>query len=120
MKSYLDDDSTNDLLVRLLRKEGHDVAIPDDVGNQGKKDPAHFMHAIREGSVLLTHNHDDYQLLHELVRLVGGHHPGVLVVRRDQDIKRDLRPAGIVRAIRKLLAAAAPVADELNVLNHWR
>jgi hypothetical protein len=69
--------------------------------------------------VLLTHNHDDFELLHELVRLVGGHHPGILAVRRDND-PRDLKPPGIVRAIRNLTRAGIPIDDYLHVLNHWR
>jgi hypothetical protein len=31
-----------------------------------------------------------------------------------------MRPSQLVRAIRKLLAAAVPIPDELHVLNHWR
>ena len=32
----------------------------------------------------------------------------------------DLKPAGIVRAIRNLLAAGIPIRDEFHILNHWR
>src|SRR5947209_11328495 len=103
MNLYLDDDSAQGLLVRLLAAAGHDAQTSADAGNAGKKDPAHLMHAIRTGRVLLTHNYDDFQLLHELVILVGGHHPGVLVVRKDNDPTRDLKPHHIVRAIRKLV-----------------
>jgi hypothetical protein len=94
---YLDDDSASTLLVRLLRKDGHDVAIPADVGMDGKKDPAHLLFAVRTGKVLLTHNHDDFQLLHELVLGTGGHYPGILTVCRDNDPKRDLKPKVPVR-----------------------
>lgn len=51
---------------------------------------------------------------------VSGHHPGVFVVRRDNDPKRDLSPTGIVRAIRNFLAANIPLQDEYVILNHWR
>ncbi len=120
MKIYLDDDSVDPRLVRLLVREAHDVIIPAQVGKSGKKDPSHFMQAIRTGRTLLTHNYDDFQLLHELVVLVGGHHAGILVVRRDNDPNRDLKPKGIVRAIRNLISASVPIQDELHVLNHWR
>ncbi len=46
--------------------------------------------------------------------------PGVLVVRRDNNPKRDLNARGIVRAIAKLLAAGVPITDQFIVLNHWR
>ena len=117
---YLDDDSAQALLVRLLVTDGHDVQVPADAAMAGAKDPAHFLCAAGAGRVLLTHNHDDFKLLHELVVGLGGHHPGVLVVRRDNDPTRDLKPRHIVRAIRNLLAANILIADELHILNHWR
>jgi hypothetical protein len=120
MMLYLDDDSTAVHLVRLLHADGHDVETPAMAGNAGKKDPAHLLHAIRWGRVLLTHNHEDFKLLHDLVRFVSGHHPGILAVCRDNDPTRDLRPKGIVRAIRRLLAAGMPIPDHLHVLNQWR
>jgi hypothetical protein len=58
--------------------------------------------------------------LSQLVLFVGGHHPGIFVVRRDNDAKRDLRPQGIVRALGKFIAAGVAVADNLVILNHWR
>src|SRR5215468_8175881 len=98
MNLYLDDDSTEVLLIRLLRAAGHDVQIPGDAGLAGRQDPEHLMYAIRAGRVLLTHNHPDYELLHALVLLAGGGHPGILTVRRDKDRKRDLKARGVVRA----------------------
>jgi predicted nuclease of predicted toxin-antitoxin system len=120
MLLYLDDDSADPLLVRLLIAASHDIQIPADVGLAGKKDPEHLMYAIKSSRVFLTHNHEDFELLHTLVLLVGGHHPGILVVRRDNDPTRDLKPKGIARAIRNLLAAGVPIPDELHILNHWR
>ena len=120
MKIYLDDDSAEVLLVRLLQADRHDVVVPDQVGNRGEDDPVHFLWAITDGRAILTRNHDDFELLHELVMGCGGHHPGVLVVRWDNDPKRDLKAKGIVQALRKLLMSGTPIADELNILNHWR
>ncbi len=120
MKIYLDDDSAAALLVRLLGADGHDVVVPDRVGNRGKKDPVHFLYTIQDGRVLLTGNQDDFELLHDLVMGSGGHHPGVLAVRKDNDKKRDLDAKGVARALRKLIQSGAPIADKLNVLNHWR
>ncbi len=120
MNLYLDDDSADKLLVRLLTADGHDVLTPDPVGNRGLEDPEHFLYAIQNGRVLLTRNHDDYEPLHNLVVGSSGRHPGVLTVRNDNDKKRDLNAKGIVRALRKLIRSGAPIADTLNVLNHWR
>jgi hypothetical protein len=55
-----------------------------------------------------------------LIVAVQGHHPGILVVRKDNNPKRNLDEKGIVRALRKLLAAGVGLADHFYVLNHWR
>jgi predicted nuclease of predicted toxin-antitoxin system len=120
MKLYLDDDSADALLVRLLTAEGHDVQIPSDVGLSGQHDVSHFMHAIPSNRVLVTHNHDDFKRLHELLLVASGHHPGLFVIRRDNDPTRDLRPRGVVAAIRKLLASGVSIPDQVHILNHWR
>ena len=120
MKLYLDEDSAQTLLVQLLRREGHIVLLPADFGIMGKKDPVHLRLAIRESAVFLSHNYEDFELLHDLLLEGQGHHPGILVVRKDNDPSRDLKPAGIVRAIRNLEAAGVPVADQYIILNHWR
>ena len=120
MNLYPDDDSADALLVRLLLADGHDVQVPLQVGLAGDDDPVHFMHAIRTGRVLLTHNLDDFKLLHELVTLLGAHHPGILVVRKDNDAARDLRPRGIARAIRNLESGGVTIPDQFHILNHWR
>lgn len=96
MRLYLDDDSASPLLTTLLRKGGHDVVVPSDIGMDGKADPAHLKCAIHDGRVCLTKNYDDFLLLHELVLESAGGHPGILVVRQDNDPARDLTPKGIV------------------------
>src|SRR6185369_8882192 len=67
MKLYLDDDIAQTLLVRLLRRDGHDAHVPADHGMAGQKDAAHMREAIREQAVLLSQNYDDFRLLHELL-----------------------------------------------------
>ncbi len=120
MKLYLDDDSADPLLARLFRNAGHDVKMPSDVGLAGKKDPIHLTFCIRDGRNCLTKNYDDYWLLHTLLTQGRGNHPGILIVRQDNDPSRDLTSKGIVAAIRKLEAAGVPIANEYIVLNHWR
>lgn len=78
------------------------------------------MFAIRTGRALLTHNYDDFKLLHDLVVLAGGHHPGILVVRRDNDPTRDMSPSAIVRAIQNMIGSGVDIPNSLHILNHWR
>lgn len=120
MKLYLDDDSVDRVLIQKLQKAGHDVEIPLDVGLSGDDDPVHFGHAIREGRIILSANHRDFKNLHDLIGDAHGHHPGIFIVRKDNNPKRDLDEDGIVRAISKLLASSTPIADGYNILNHWR
>lgn len=120
MNLYLGDDSVDALLVRLLRHAGHDIQIPADVGMSGEDDPVHLSYAIGDDRVLLSHNHRDFRNPHNLVMQAKGHHPGIVIVRKDNDPTRDLKPAGVVRAIRNLEQAAVPLKDEYHILNHWR
>jgi hypothetical protein len=83
-------------------------------------DPRHLTHTVQQRLVLLTRNHDDFEDLHLLVQAAGGSHPGLLVVRSDNDPSRDMKDRDIVRAIAKLERSGAPVTNEFHILNHWR
>ncbi len=122
MNVYLDDDSAARPLVAILRKEGHEVVIPAGfgVGMSGAADPRHLRYAIRHGLVLLTRNHADFVMLHDLVVESGGGHPGILLTHSDNDPTRDLTYRGIATAIGKLEASGVPIEDRLHVLNYWR
>ena len=120
MRIYLDDDSAEALLYTLLQQAGHDVQIPADVGMSGQNDSFHLAHAVSDDRTLLSRNHVDFRSLHDLIVAVHGNYPGLFIVRRDNDPTRDLKPAGVVRAIRLLLSADVPIRDQFHILNHWR
>jgi hypothetical protein len=69
---------------------------------------------------LLSGNHHDFEELHELIRVAGGTHSGILIVRYDNDTRRDLSQKGIVVAITNLHAANVPIENEFIILNDWR
>lgn len=119
MLLYLDDDAIHGVLVHLLRKTGHDIVLPADAGLSGADDPVHLTNAIRSMQPLLSYNHDDFEQLHILIQTAGGHHPGIMIVRRDND-KRDLKPHGIVKALGRFIASGNPLADQFVILNHYR
>jgi len=50
MKLYLDDNLTDARLADMLRKAGHDVVVPADVGNSGIADARHLTYAIGQGA----------------------------------------------------------------------
>lgn len=81
--------------------------------------PVHFTHCIRQQRILITGNHDDFELLHYLVRESKGNHPGILAIRKD-NTPRDMTAGQVVRAIDKLQAAGVALPQEFIILNHWR
>jgi predicted nuclease of predicted toxin-antitoxin system len=120
MNLYLDEDSVNRLLVQLLQSAGHDVAVPSDIGLVSRSDAVSLRYAIGADRSLLTANHDDFRELHDLIQTAGGTHPGILVVRCDNNRRRDMTPRRIVAAIARLFASGVPIKNELIILNQWR
>ena len=70
--------------------------------------------------VLVTRNHDDFLDLHEVVQTGHGTHPGILIIRFDNDPTRDMTPRHIVTAIARLESAGVPLENQVYILNHWR
>jgi hypothetical protein len=120
MNLYLDDDMAKKALVPRLRKEGHQVVVPADVALSGVWDPRHLLHAVQHRLVLVSKNHDDFKELHLLIQETNGLPPGILVIRADNDPRRDMKDADIARAIRKLEQSGVPIANEFHILNQWR
>jgi hypothetical protein len=120
MRLYLDDDLAQPLLATLLRQGGHDVQLPRDAETSGNADAVHMTHAIRQGRGLISGNYKDFEDLHYLILAARGHHPGIFIVRRDNDPRRDPSPRVIVTSLNKLLASGAPVEDSFYILNQWR
>lgn|SRR5262245_13102775 len=121
MRLYIDDDSVDPALIRLLRRDGHDVQIPADVGLTGRSDQAHLAHAIRDRRAILTRNSDDFADLHDLVVFAAnGHHQGILVVLFDNNPRNNMSAGDIARALRNLEKAGVPIADSYHQLNHWQ
>jgi predicted nuclease of predicted toxin-antitoxin system len=96
------------------------VVRPGDVGLRGASDVRHLDHAIRADLAVLTADSTDFRDLHDLVLTCGGGHPGILVVRFDNDPKRDMQPKHIARAVGRLERSGVPIANQVTVLNHWQ
>jgi hypothetical protein len=120
MNLYLDEDIASPVLAQLLRQAGHDVQLPIEVGLGGKDDAVHLAHSVRQQRACMTRNYADFENLHDLVTAVQRRHPGILVVRRDNDPRRNLTARAIVRAIANLLNANIPTSNQYIILNHWR
>jgi uncharacterized protein DUF5615 len=120
MKLYHDDDVASSLLAKLLRIAAHDALMPADVGMSGAADAVHLTRAIRDSRACLARNYVDFWILHNLIRQAEGRHPGILVVRQDNDPTRDMTPKGVANAIRRLADSSVPIENEFINVNHWR
>jgi hypothetical protein len=120
MRLYLDDDCASGILTAHLRAAGHDVQLPRDAGLSGADDAVHLTHTIREDRVIVSRNYQDFENLHNLLVQGQGHHPGIFVIRQDNDPRRSMTPRGIVQAISNLPAANIPIPDSYIILNQWR
>jgi predicted nuclease of predicted toxin-antitoxin system len=120
MNLYLDDDVAKGSLVTRLRRAGHHVVVPNGAGLPGAWDPLHLLYAVRQRLVLVSKNHDDFRDLHVLIQATTGQHPGIIIVRADNDPRRDMTDGDIARAVDNLEAAQVPIINEFHILNHWR
>ena len=120
MRLYLDDNITERRVVAQLYRLGHTVLLPAAVGYAGVSDAKHLAYAIRQASVLLTQNYQDFLDLHDLILAAGGSHPGMLLLYAEHDPTRDMTPRSIVVAITNLEAARVPLENQVYVVNHWR
>src|SRR5215471_11479383 len=120
MNLYLDDDAADRRLVALLTNAGHRIVGPASVYLAGAPDAWHCIHAMQQSLVLVTRNHDDCLSLHEVVQTARITHPGILIIRFDNDPTRDMTPRHIVTAIAHLEYAEVPLENQIYVLNHGR
>jgi predicted nuclease of predicted toxin-antitoxin system len=120
MRIYIDDDSIAHHLIRFLRDAGHDVLLPEQVGLSGKRDPEHLTYAILNRRVLITRNYRDFHLLDILIRSSGGQHPGIILIRQDDQKRNDMKPHQIVQATKKIQSTLADLTNQCLTINHWR
>jgi predicted nuclease of predicted toxin-antitoxin system len=120
MRILVDENMINRRLSTRLQAAGHDVVLADDVGLLSVPDARVLAWAVGQSRPVLTRDHGDFGDLHDLVLACGGHHPGMLVVRFDNDPGHNLTDRGIVTALANLEASSTPIRDQIHVLNQWR
>jgi hypothetical protein len=50
----------------------------------------------------------------------GGRHPGILIIRFDDEPSRNLSHRAICTALANLASAGIPIDSQVHVLNQWR
>jgi predicted nuclease of predicted toxin-antitoxin system len=111
----LDEDSQAQLLVKLLTAAGHDVLTINEVGLVGCTDDIVLDYATHENRILLTHNCDDFEALHQ----ANPSHSGILAVYRNANLLKNMGFKAIVKAIANLETANVPLANQFISLNQW-
>lgn len=115
LKLFIDEDTQDKLLVKLLRNAGHDVFTVNEAGLMGQADPLVFNYAKEQERLLLTYNCGDFETLHRQTP----HHSGILVVYRDFNSLKNMSFKAIVKAIANLEEAAMDLTNQFISLNHW-
>jgi len=116
LRIYVDDCAHDKRLVLLLRAAGHEVVTPAEAGIAGEADEVHMAFAVSQNFILLTKDPDDFAALQASYPV----HPGILVIYQDNDPRRDMTYADIVRSIANLEAAGINLGNCVTSLNQWR
>jgi predicted nuclease of predicted toxin-antitoxin system len=120
MRFLIDENMSSPVLASRLRAQGHYPVLASEVGLLALSDARVLIHSIAQTLPVLTQDSEDFEDLHDLVIASAGHHPGILIVRFDNDPRHNLTDRGIATAISKLESSAVPIRDQIHVLNQWR
>ena len=120
MRILLDENMSSRRLAVRLKSAGHDIVLAPDAALNSISDARVLTWAVAQNRPVLTRDHADFAALHDLVMIVGGQHPGILVVRFDNVPRHNLSETAIVRAIGNLESSRTTIASKIHVLNHWQ
>jgi predicted nuclease of predicted toxin-antitoxin system len=120
MRFLIDENLSSLRLASRLQAQRHDPVLAGDVGLLSVTDPRVLIFAITQALPVLTRDSEDFEDLHDLVMVVGGHHSGILIVRFDNNPRNNLTDRGIATALSKLESSGVPIRDRIHVLNQWR
>lgn len=97
---YLDED-VSVLIATLLRSRGFRCITTRDAGMLGGSDEEQLVYAVKQKSVLLTHNKVDFEKLYNEYLNTDREHFGIIIARRDNEysmLKRLLKILNYVTA----------------------
>ena len=115
LKLFIDEDTQDKLLVKLIRNAGHDVITVNEALLMGQADQLVLDYARANNRILLTYNCDDFEALHNALPL----HPGILAEYLDTNPSKNMSFFAIVKALANLEAANVPLANQFIPLNQW-
>lgn len=126
MASFYTDEDLNGRIVRELRALRHDVQRARDVFAGSAEDYRHLDQASTEQRTLITHNHNDFLLLHGALRFwrAAGYglrlplHHGILAVPQPHQ----MRPELVAYAMDEEVRARATLTNiflRLDIRDGW-
>jgi hypothetical protein len=80
VRLYVDEDASEQAVVRGLRERGIDVVTTADAGRLGSTDFEQLAHAVEHGRAVYTFNVGDFARLHVQYQERGLSHVGIVVV----------------------------------------
>ena len=120
MRFFINENLSSPRLGSRLRAQGHDPVLASDVGLLSVTYAIVLIFAIAKDLPVWTRDSEDFEDLHDLVMAAVGHHPGILIVRFDNDPHHNLTDRRIATAISKLESCGVPIRDRIHVVNQWR
>ena len=120
MRILIDENMSSPRLAAAMLAAGHDVEFSTAGGRKSQSDARVMTDAIGQGRLVLTRDYEDYADLHDLVIASGGRHPGILIIRFDDEPSRNLSHRAICTALANLASAGMPIDSQVHVLNQWR
>ncbi len=115
LRLLIDEDTQSKTLVTRLRQAGHDVLTVQEADLSGLPDADVLTYAISANRVLLTHNADEFRLLHQ----ADDRHSGIIAIYRDNDPARNMSHAAISKALTNLEASDWELTGQFIALNAW-
>ncbi|OFW52526.1 MAG: hypothetical protein A2163_08250 [Actinobacteria bacterium RBG_13_35_12] len=110
---YTDED-VDISVCRALRLRGFEVYSTREEGKNESSDEEQLLYAYSLGSVLVTHNVQDFPRIHYEFMKKGKHHSGIIIAKQvsvGEIVKRFARLA--------LILSAEDMEDRLEYLSTW-
>ncbi len=115
LRLLLDEDSQAKRLVSILEQAGHEALTINEVGLAGLSDDVVLNYAKEANLILLTHNCDDFEELHNL----NPNHSGILAVYSNANRFKNMSFQAIAKAIMNLEVSGISIANQFISLNSW-
>jgi hypothetical protein len=121
MADFYLDHNVADEIAKLLRTRGHEAVAARDLHLERAKDDEQLLTAAQRGWILVTHNQDDFFLLHDAWRRwatawgVPAAHAGILVLAQAPPTR--IPRTRLAHALDEIASSGVPLANELY---SWR